>query len=44
MKPDQAMKVLTQVLMQAKPEGYVRTFVDEGRQMAGLLHQTDRET
>jgi LuxR family maltose regulon positive regulatory protein len=38
-KPDQAMKVLAQVLMQAEPEGYVRTFVDEGRQMAGLLHQ-----
>jgi LuxR family maltose regulon positive regulatory protein len=37
-KADQAMKVLAQALMQAEPEGYVRTFVDEGRPMAALLH------
>jgi ATP/maltotriose-dependent transcriptional regulator MalT len=38
-KPDQAMKVLAQSLMQAEPEGYIRTFVDESRPMAGLLHR-----
>jgi LuxR family maltose regulon positive regulatory protein len=37
-KTDQAMKVLAQALMQAEPEGYIRTFVDEGRPMAALLH------
>ena len=37
-KADQAMKVLAQALMQAEPEGYIRTFVDEGRPMAALLH------
>jgi LuxR family maltose regulon positive regulatory protein len=37
-KPDQALKVLTQALMQAEPEGYTRVFVDEGRKMASLLH------
>jgi LuxR family maltose regulon positive regulatory protein len=36
---DQAMKVLAQALMQAEPEGYMRTFVDEGRPMAALLHR-----
>ncbi|MEJ2557004.1 MAG: LuxR C-terminal-related transcriptional regulator [Anaerolineae bacterium] len=35
----QAMKVLAQALMQAEPEGYMRTFVDEGRPMAALLHR-----
>jgi LuxR family maltose regulon positive regulatory protein len=35
----QAMEVLAQALMQAEPEGYVRTFVDEGRPMAALLHR-----
>jgi LuxR family maltose regulon positive regulatory protein len=38
-KADQAMKVLAQTLMQAEPEGYIRTFVDEGRPMAALLHR-----
>lgn len=38
-KEDQAMKVLAQVLMQAEPEGYMRTFVDEGHRMAALLHR-----
>jgi len=38
-KSDQAMKVLSQALMQAETEGYIRTFVDGGRPMAGLLHQ-----
>jgi LuxR family maltose regulon positive regulatory protein len=38
-KPDQAMKALAQALMLAEPEGYVRTFVDEGRRMAALLHR-----
>lgn len=37
-KADQAMTVLAQVLMQAEPEGYIRTFVDEGPPMAALLH------
>jgi LuxR family maltose regulon positive regulatory protein len=36
---DQAMKVLAPALMQAEPEGYMRTFVDEGRPMAALLHR-----
>jgi LuxR family maltose regulon positive regulatory protein len=38
-KADQAMKVVAQALMQAEPEGYIRTFVDEGRPMAALLHR-----
>lgn len=38
-KADQAMKVLADALMQAEPEGYIRTFVDEGKQMAALLHR-----
>jgi LuxR family maltose regulon positive regulatory protein len=38
-KSDQAMKALAQALMQAEPEGYSRTFVDEGPHMAALLHQ-----
>jgi LuxR family maltose regulon positive regulatory protein len=38
-KEDQAMKVLAQALMQAEPEGYIRTFVDEGPRMAALLHR-----
>ncbi len=37
-KADQAMKVLAQTLLEAEPEGYIRTFVDEGRPMAALLH------
>ena len=38
-KSDQAIKVLAQALAQAEPEGYMRTFVDEGRPIAALLHQ-----
>jgi len=38
-KADQAIKVLAQALLQAEPEGYIRTFVDEGRPMAALLHR-----
>jgi LuxR family maltose regulon positive regulatory protein len=38
-KADQAMKALAQALMQAEPEGYIRTFVDEGPPMAALLHR-----
>src|SRR6266511_1146464 len=37
-KADQAMKVLAQTLLHAEPEGYIRTFVDEGKPMAALLH------
>jgi LuxR family transcriptional regulator, maltose regulon positive regulatory protein len=37
-KADRAMKVLAQALMHAEPEGYIRTFVDEGPSMAALLH------
>jgi LuxR family maltose regulon positive regulatory protein len=36
---DRAMEVLAEALMQAEPEGYIRTFVDEGRPMAALLHR-----
>jgi LuxR family maltose regulon positive regulatory protein len=38
-KADPAMNILAQALMQAEPEGYIRTFVDEGRPMAALLHR-----
>ncbi len=38
-KADQAMKVLAETLLQAEPEGYIRTFVDEGGPMAALLHR-----
>ena len=38
-RADRAMRVLAQALMQAEPEGYIRTFVDEGPHMAALLHQ-----
>jgi len=38
-KADQALKVLAMALAQAEPQGYVRTFVDEGRQVASLLHR-----
>ncbi len=38
-RADRAMKVLAQALMQAEPEGYTRTFVDEGRAMSALLHR-----
>ena len=35
---DQALAVLKKALSLAKPEGYVRTFVDEGEPMVRLLH------
>ena len=35
---DQALMVLERALSLARPEGYVRTFLDEGEQMAKLLH------
>src|SRR6266508_1726576 len=38
-KADQAMKAMAQTLMQAEPEGYLRTFIDEGPAMAALLHR-----
>lgn len=38
-KENQAMNVLAQALVQAEPEGYMRTFVDEGPRMAALLHR-----
>jgi LuxR family maltose regulon positive regulatory protein len=37
-KADRAMMALSQALMQAEPEGYIRTFVGEGPSMAALLH------
>ena len=36
---DQALTALTRALSLAEPEGYVRTFIDEGEPMAGLLRQ-----
>jgi LuxR family maltose regulon positive regulatory protein len=36
---DQAMSVLGRALSLAEPEGYVRTFVDEGEPMARLLYK-----
>jgi LuxR family maltose regulon positive regulatory protein len=36
---DQALTTLERALASAEPEGYVRTFVDEGRSMAELLRQ-----
>lgn len=38
-KPDQAMASLGRALSMAEPEGYVRTFVDEGEPMKRLLDQ-----
>ena len=38
-KTEQAMGVLSQALMRAEPEGYIRIFVDEGPHMAALLHK-----
>jgi LuxR family maltose regulon positive regulatory protein len=35
---DQALNALKRALSLAKPEGYVRTFVDEGEPMVRLLH------
>lgn len=36
---DRAMSALERALSLAEPEGFVRTFVDEGAPMAGLLQQ-----
>jgi LuxR family maltose regulon positive regulatory protein len=36
---EQAVSTLTQALALAEPEGYVRTFVDEGPQMVALLSE-----
>ena len=36
---DQAMSALKRALSLAEPEGYVRTFVDEGKPMARLLYK-----
>jgi LuxR family maltose regulon positive regulatory protein len=36
---ERAVSILTQALTLAEPEGYVRTFVDEGPQMATLLSE-----
>jgi LuxR family maltose regulon positive regulatory protein len=35
---DEALAVLSRALSVAKPESYIRTFVDEGEPMARLLH------
>jgi LuxR family maltose regulon positive regulatory protein len=37
----EALRVLCQALLLAEPEGWVRTFVDEGTPMAGLLSRVD---
>ena len=39
---DQALNALEQALSLAKPEGYIRLFVDEGRPMVKLLQQVAR--
>jgi LuxR family maltose regulon positive regulatory protein len=39
----QALRALGQALSLAEPEGYVRTFVDEGQPMAALLRAYERE-
>ncbi|UCD99452.1 MAG: helix-turn-helix transcriptional regulator [Chloroflexota bacterium] len=36
---DQALNLLEETLLLAEPEGYVRTFVDEGNEMRELLRQ-----
>lgn len=38
-KSDEALKSLEYALTLAEPEGYVRTFVDEGAEMAALLRE-----
>jgi LuxR family maltose regulon positive regulatory protein len=38
-EPDRALSALSQALSLAEPEGYVRTFVDEGEPMAVLLRR-----
>jgi LuxR family maltose regulon positive regulatory protein len=37
-EPDQALASLARAFALARPEGYVRAFLDEGAQMAKLLH------
>jgi LuxR family transcriptional regulator, maltose regulon positive regulatory protein len=37
-EPDQALAVLKKAISLAKPERYIRTFVDEGEPMVRLLH------
>jgi LuxR family transcriptional regulator, maltose regulon positive regulatory protein len=39
-KKEQAVGALTRALALAEPEGYIRTFVDEGGAMANLLSMT----
>lgn len=39
---ERAMKLLEQALVLAEPSGYVRTFLDEGQPLAGLLHELTR--
>jgi len=36
---DRAIEILAQALKRAAPEGYIRTFVDEGPPMARLLYE-----
>ena len=38
-KKERAVRTLAQALALAEPEGYVRTFVDEGPEMAALLSE-----
>jgi LuxR family maltose regulon positive regulatory protein len=38
-REDQALALMARALLRAEPEGYVRTFVDEGRPIAALLHE-----
>ncbi|MBI4671598.1 MAG: helix-turn-helix transcriptional regulator [Chloroflexi bacterium] len=38
-QPEQALAALEQALTLAEPEGYVRTFIDEGEPLAALLRQ-----
>jgi LuxR family maltose regulon positive regulatory protein len=38
-QPDLALSTLNQALVLAEPESYVRSFVDEGEPMAGLLRE-----
>ncbi len=40
----QAIEILTQVLLQAEEEGYVRLFLDEGAPMAKLLYKISAQT
>ncbi len=40
---EEAMQAIAQALLLAEPEGYVRTFVDEGPQMAAILRAAAAE-